>query len=256
MREVFDHDGCARLDVVENALAQHVVAILSEALFTSREAMKVAFSRLAALGLQFSLQSKTSLADFAPVLFTMRPAIGSNGRAADAHIDAKGFLLVEELHVVHHDDNVQIPLAFAIQEVGRRAMAANSIGGIGGQGESNRLFTLRGGKANRRGFPVHFVGVKVESGRTGMGTGAGGSTSLLLACQRGLDGFAGFLSRLNVQVGNKFRIGVLAVAIRELVQIKSVAVMQPPAFGANGVEGLRELRGRLYKDVRLLGIRF
>ena len=105
---------------------------------------------------------------------------------------------------------MQVPLAAFVEKVRCRAITTNSVSGIGGKFESDGLLALGGGEPDGRCLPVQGVGMQIVTRWTGEGLRAGSFASMLLPRDGRLDGFGGFLSCLDVKIGDEMGFAFVA----------------------------------------------
>lgn len=200
--QVLNHDGRSRRNVLQNALTQYVIAIPSESLFTTREAAKMAFSRLRAISLQFSLQAEAALTDFSPAFLTMQTSIGSDGWATDPEVNTERLSVVDELHIVKLENKVENELPLAIHKVGGGGALANERFGIIGHIECNILPPARCSEIDDAFRPIDRKCMEIVSRRAKSSRRTVDLSSFLTQCDSRFDGFSRFLPCLHMQIGN------------------------------------------------------
>jgi len=252
VREVFDNDDRARRDACQDALAENMVAIPSEPLRASREEPKAAFGRLGPFGLQRATAVMTPMLHLTPRLLAVEAVVGGDGRAADPQVNPEGRAVVRELHVIEFEDDVEREPALAVQEVGGGGSVANQVKGIDGDNAGHFLTPCYGGEVDSARLPIQGECVQVKAGRAECGGRASDPAPFLVERDSGLDGLRRLLPGLDVKIGDQFRAEGFAVAIGEAVKREGVAFLQPPAFGADKIERLRELAHRLQQAFSLL----
>ena len=249
--EVFHDDSRTGLDAVKNRGRQHVVAIPSEALFTPSEASKVPFSTLSTLGLQNTSETKDSLDNFLHMPVTVKTVVRSNGRPGNPQVDADGLAITDKSDIGQADDGVKIELPFMIDEIGGSRSVANRVLGILGKGKHYPGSAAGSGQVHDSFFPVYLEGVQVVPGRTHCGLRATYPAPLLHPGNSRPHSLAGFLTGLNVQVGDEVGQSILATAVGQAVKRVGVTGSLLPARTADSVKRVSKLLNCLMQGFNL-----
>jgi len=252
VRQVLHYDSCSRRDAAQDAFAQHMITVPPEALLAPRKESQVPLGTLGSFGLEIPFEAETPFADFAPAFLTMQSAIGGNGGARHAQVNADDRALIGKLNVVQFQDDVQGEPPLAIHEVGSGGAFADQCQCVVWDGEGDLLTPLDGGEVGQPLLPIHRERVAVVAGRAERGLWGADFSAFPNKSHRGLDGFRRLLPRLDVQIGHEFRAECFAAPIGNFVQGVSVALFQTPSRTANSIERLRELTHRFQQDFGLL----
>jgi hypothetical protein len=251
VRQVLNHYGCTRLNVFQNALAQNVIAVASEAHIGSREASKAPFGGLRTFRLQGSLQTEAALDDFSPMFLTMYSPIGCDSWARNAQVNTECGSPVDKLNSVKFQDDMKNESSFVVNKVGGCRFVADKCFRIFGNRERNLLSTAYRSKVHNAIDPIDLEGMQIKPRRTKRCCWTINLATLLAQCDRRLNRLCGLLTRLNVKVGHKIRQRIFNVSISQLVQREGIPFMQPPTFRTHVIERLRKLAHRLQQDFTL-----
>ena len=249
--EVFYNDSCAWLNAVEDRGGQNVVAIPSEALLTPSEASKMPFSRLRTFGLESTSEAKCSLDNFLHMPVAVKAVVRSNGRPGNPQVDANGLTITGKGDIGQFNNNMKIKLAFAINEVGGRRRVAGSILSILRQLKGYLHSPTRSRHTDKPSIPVDLECVQVIARRTTDRLRTAHSVSLLHSGDCRLHGFASFMYRLDMQVGDEGRQIIFTFTIGKALNRISVASALLPTLTASGIESLSKLANSLMQSLCL-----
>jgi len=249
--EVFNDDSRTGLNAIKNRGRQNVVTIPSEALFTPSEASKVPFGRLSTFGLQVTSETKDLVNNLLHMFIPMKSVVRTDGRPGNSQVNTDGLAIASKSDIGQADDDMQIESPFAINKVGGSRRIARCILGIFRKVERYIHPTARGRQADKPLTPVYFEGVQVVPGRAHCRLRAVYLASLLHSRDSRPHGFTGFLPGLDMQVGNKSWLGILALAISQAMKSVGITCSLLPACTADGIKRLSELLNRLIKSFSL-----
>lgn len=220
VRQVLDHDSRTCRDAVQDRLAEYVVAIASEAVFTPRETPQVPFGTWGAIRLQFPFETEPSFADFAPAFLPVQTTIRSDRRARDAKVNPEGLSTVGKLNVVQFQDDVQDKPALAEQQVGSGNVAVCGKGRIIRQSECQKNSARHCGKVDDAFQPVNSDGVTIVARRAKHRLWAVDFAAFLGKRESRLEGFRCLLPCLDMQVGVQLWVMEAAFGIRQAMECR------------------------------------
>jgi hypothetical protein len=250
--KVLNDDSCTRLDTVKDRTGDNVVAIPSEALFTSSEASKVSLGTLRTVGLQGTFKAKSTVDNFFPVAFSVKTIIGTNRRMSNSQINTDSLSIRSKPNIRQADNDVKVELPLSVNEVGGRSGTSDSIFGVFRNRETDFKSSLSRSEIHDAFIPINLEGMQIIPRWTKLRFWAGDLLPLFLTRQSGLNGLRRFLSGLNMQVRNKAGISVLTITVGKFMQSISVAVPLFISHTAYCIKRLRELPHCFMQSLGLL----
>jgi hypothetical protein len=252
VREILDNDCCSGFDISNDGARYNVVAIPSKTLFASSKASKMPLGRLRTVVLQCTFEANGSLDDFIPVAFAVESVIGSNGRAGNAQIDSERRAFLDKLNAGEFDSDMQIESALTANEIGCGGRKADGVPGTPRNIEWNLESARSCGHRDNALIPVGFERMLVISRSTRQRMWTTYFVPLLLMGYRRLRGFCRPLPSLYMEIRNKIRQGILAIAVGQSVKRVGVAGVLFPPHAADRIERFRELAYRFQECLALL----
>lgn len=250
--EVFNHDSRAGLNAPKYRSGQHVVAIPSETLFTSSEASKMPFGTLRTIGLQVTSEAKDSFDNFLLVSIPVKTVIRTNSRAGNSEINPNSLTIGNKFDVGQIDNDMKEELTPAVDKIGCSCFRTHCVDSVGREIKAHLHSTTGSRHTNYCFAPVYLKGMKIVSRRTYLRLGTTNPLTLLGKSQNGFNGFRGSVYRLDMQIRNQVRQGVLAITIGEFLQSIGVACFLLIAYLADCVERLGKLADCFAQRLRLL----
>lgn len=255
LRQVFQHDNRTRGQTLQNLLGKNVVTIAPEPLLASRKALEVPSGTSRTVRLQSPLQTKRALFELFPTTLPVKAIVARHCRARYAQIHSDDIPAWLESYIRQIHTNVQIPLTFLQNQVRCCRWMPGGRQGVSRNLKCHLLPPRDGREVDNAAFPVQLKSPTVETWRAKLAFGLRGAKPLLLTRERRLDGFAGFLAGLNVQIRHKSGIGFPGVVVSDVVQLVGIAFCQAPTCLAHRVERTRESQNRFTQNFFLLGRR-
>jgi hypothetical protein len=253
--KVFHNDSCPGLNAVKDRGGKNVVAISSESLFTTSKDSEMPLGRLRSLSLQRTSETKDTLDDFFHMPVAVKAVVRSDSRSGNPQVNADSLAVRSKLNIRQADDNVKVKPALAVNKVGCGRRLASRVPGIFRKGERYLHSALSGGQIDNPPVPIYLEGVQVVPGRAHCGLRATYPAALLQIGDCRPDGFAGFLSGLDMQVGDEGRQRIFAVAISQAVKRVGIASSLFPAHAADSIKRLGKLLNRLMQGFKLFPVR-
>ncbi len=228
--KVLNHDGCPDRGTVNNAVAENMITIPVETQLLARQLAKMAVSRLCSFGLQLSFNTEVAAVYFFPVGSAVELALRCYRRMVDTQIYAYGFSTGDGFNIWYGDNDVQVPLALAFEEICTVNRTAMILCGIGRQGETQaQPFALAAHHREGDGItiPIHAVGFLIVTRRAELRAGLAGFAPILQAGERRSKGFSGFDPGLNNEVANQasgFSFGGIVSGVMQAYTVLFVAL--------------------------------
>ena len=251
VREVLKHDSSTCINILNNRGGDDVVAIPSESLFTTSKASKVPLGTLRTVGLQITPEAKYTFNNFLHVTAAGKPIIRTHGGSGHSQIHSDGFPIGNKFNIRKFDNHMKIKPVLTEREVGGSGRITNRISSILGNIEGNLHPAAGGREIHNACFPIQNKSVQVVTGRTAQRLRTASLSSLFLSGNCRLHRFAGFLSGLDMQVGNKVWQSILTLTIGKTVKRVGITVMLFPTNTADDIERFRELLHRFMKSIGL-----
>ena len=211
--EIFDNDRGAWRNIGQNAFAENMITIASEALCAPREASKTAFCRLRTIRLQSATQMMTAVFDLPPSLPTVKTAVRRDSRTANAQVNSQGTAVIDKQGIIELEYDMQNEPPLAIDEISRGDFVSDQRNCVIRNLESNLLTAFNGGKRNSLFRPVHLESVSIESRRTECRGRTTNFSPFFVERNGRSDSFGGFLSGLNVKIRDKIRKQNLTISV-------------------------------------------
>lgn len=250
--QVFQDDCPASWCALNNLLAQHVVAVLTEPERLASELPQVAASALAAALLESATQLEPPGLDVAPGVLAQEASVGGDGGLRQTQVNPDHYIRGRNFRRGNRDHDVQPPPSLSEEQVRHADLSAAIPLRIGGQVEGDSGTPGSSGQADGSLFPVHLEGVDVESRRTQGRPGSGYLASLLEQGQGGPHRFGSLDASLDVEVTHKRRVLTFHSPVGLAVKGDAVSLSVLPAIGADSIEGPGELPCGLGQGLGLL----
>ena len=253
--QVFEDDGAAGLHGDDDLLREDVVAVAPEAGLSAAHLLQVPFGGLGARGLERPAETEVAFFDPPPTALTEEAVVGYDGGAGKAKVNADHIGRRSDLRRGHIYRDVEPPTPLAFDQVGGKRLASRPLLGEGGDREGHGHPSFGRREAHRRGRPVQFESVPVETRRASQRPGAADLPALKTQRECRLQGLGRFDAGLNVQVGDKSWKSGLEVPVGRMVQADAIVLVVLPAPSTAGIEGLGELRRGVGQRGSLFGSR-
>lgn len=252
VRKILDDNRAADWCSGDDLLTQHVVTISSKAALFAPEFAQMSLCGLGTGFLQRPTQFEQASFGCLPRFLPEKGVGRCNGRLSDAKVNANYYVSRNNLRRGHRDDDVQVPCAFAFDEVcGIDGITEEALS-VGRQRKANRQALCRGRETDRACVPIQTEGVQIEAGWTSNRAWAGDAATLFRQYQRTAHSFRSLDPCLDVQVAHQGRVIGLQRPVERMMQGHAVALVMLPAVRADGVEDGRELRCRFTERSRLV----
>ena len=249
--KVLNHDSGAGFNAVENRGRENVVAIPSESLLTISKASKVPFGGLRTIGLQSTSEAKDTLNNFLHMPVAVEPVVRGHGWPGNSQVNPDSSLVTNKLNIGQIDYNVKVEPPFAVDEVGGSCRTADCISGIHWQGKRYFDSTASAGKVDDALAPVQMKGMQIIAGWADNRLWALSFTPFLQFGNCRPHCFTGLLSSLDMKIGGKGWLGILALAISQAMKSVGITCALLPTSTADGIKRLSELLNRLFKSFSL-----
>jgi hypothetical protein len=240
---------------LHHLLRQHVVTVAAEAALPALQLLEVAFGRLRARLLEFTLQAKPAGFNLPPTTLAEELRGARHCRLCQSEVNAhnsSGRGDFGSRHIQHH---MEEPSPLPAEQVGRADLAATILCSLGRQREGDSGSSGGGRETDLARCPRELEGVDVEARRAGPALGTGNLVPFLGQSQRGLHSSGCLDTGLNVEVRDQVGQLRLQWIVGLVVEANAVLLSLLPAHAADVVKRLRELVGGPGKGLRLLGSR-
>jgi len=271
--EVFQNNSAPGGGVLNNSLAQNMIAISVETRLTLAQLLEMTFRGFRSFRLQLSPYAKILAVSLFPVLIAKELALRGDGWAVQAQIDPDDLITLRNIGFRDLDHDMQPILPLAIYEISSGYPVSLILGLPSGNSKGNTHLATGGREPSRLLCPIKRVGVDVIprstklAGRTlhwlelrgwfaileSLLDSLGMSSLMLLFPSKSTGkGFSGFDTGLDEQITHQTRTGPLCIMVRLMMQTHSILLLMLPTISTYLVERLRELRNRLIQGLSLL----
>ena len=253
--QIFNDNYAARLRVLNDALAQNVVAILPKPCLSPSHLFKMAFSRLAAFGLKITTKPEVPLFYLLPSPLSEELPVGQNGGSVDAEIDTDGLAGGDDLRWIDSQNDIEPPAGRAMDKIGTVEARCPVEPPLRVGVDAEREFdpARHGGQANDAVLGFHAVGAGVVPDAAPLRLRSRNFPTSLLQHDGGLDGFGRLHSGRNHQLARHRRMLRSKIVVRRLVQRDAVLLSVLPTVLSHCVEAISRSGKRLRQDRVLLG---
>ena len=248
--EVFNNDNASRLHVLNDALAQNVVAIFPKPCLPTSDHLQMTLGRLAAFGLKFATKTEVPFLNLLPTPFPQELPVGQNGRSVDAKVNANGLTGGCDLWRIYGNDDIEPPAGRSAHKVGavEADRPVKPVLGMIVKVKRELDAAFHSGQADKSLFNLHAIGSCVVPNGTPFSMRSAHLSALL---QQRAGGFNS-LRRLHPgryhQLAWKGRVLGPKIVVRRLVQRHSVPDPVFPSVFRDRVEAVPASRQRLRQD--------
>ena len=248
--QIFNDNYAARLRVLNDALAQNVVAILPKPCLSPSHLFKMAFSRLAAFGLKITTKPEVPLFYLLPSPLSEELPVGQNGGSVNAEIDSDGFSRSGDFRWINGYHNVEPPARSSLCQVGTvKAYSTIKPPFCLGMDTEWKLYAA---SYRRQTYdPVlrfHTVGSGVIADATPRRFRSRDFLSLFLDHDCGFYGFSRLHPSRDHQLARQSRVFRPKFVVRRFVKRDAILLTMLPAELSHGVEAVPRSGKRLCQD--------
>mgnify|MGYP001561843798 CR=1 FL=1 len=252
--QILHRDGSARGYQINDAAAQHMVAVSPEAVDLPGQLAEMPFGRGGAFGLEAATEPEVSMVNRPPTAGAEELVVGRHRGAHEPQVYADNLAIILEGHVGESYHRMEPPVVLLEYQVG--AIEADGLlqqsGGVGVQLEQDSEPPLDRGQGNDTLLSKHPVGAGIVSDGDAASHGTIGAAALALADEGRLDRFGGPYPGGADQLGGKAGVLRPERIVRGLVELDPVLLSALPAVGGYGVETSGALSERVVEVVCLL----
>lgn len=221
---------------LDDLLREHVIAVSTEPLLSAAHLPQVSLGGLCALGLEGTAEVEVAGLHRPPTLLPEEAVVGGDGGLGNAKVYADDLRIGSNLRRRQVNDDVEPPVAVALEKVAGQDSRASALFSIGEKLEGEAHAALCGRKPNRPVRPIHLEGVLVEAGRTLRRPRGRYLAPLTPQNEYTPQGFRRFDAGLAMQVRDECRVAFLQRVVGGVVKADTVFLVMRPAVGADLVE--------------------